>query len=85
MLLRTECRACAVFFMQNRDTQRVDRLYGFCKTQLIASDKAYCIAGKVNSADRLYLVIETVRPDTKHARSSNAPAHVDGAGGALIE
>ena len=42
---------------------------------------AYCIAGKVNSAGRLYLVIESVRPDTKHARYSNAPAHVDGAGG----
>ena len=46
---------------------------------------AYCIAGKVNSADKLYLVIESVRPDTKHARYSNAPAPVDGAGGSLIE
>jgi len=46
---------------------------------------AYCIAGKVNSADRLYLVIESVRPDTKHLRDSKAPAHVDGAGGSLIE
>ena len=46
---------------------------------------AHCIAGKVNSAGRLYLVIESVRPDTKHLRDSNAPAHVDGAGGSLIE
>jgi hypothetical protein len=29
----------------------------------------------------LYLLIESVRPDTKHPRDSNDPAHADGAGG----
>ena len=85
LLSRTEYRSCAVFLMQDRDTQRTYRLYDFSKAQLISPGKAYCIAGKVNSADRLYLVIESVRPDTKHARSSNATAHVDGAGGSPIE
>ena len=85
LLSRTEYRSCAVFLMQDRDTQRVYRLYDFTKAQLLRPDVAYCVAGKVNSADRLYLVIETVRPDTKHARCSNVPAHVDGAGGSHIE
>jgi len=85
LLSRTEYRSCAVFLMQDRDTQRVYRLYDFTKAQLIPPDVAHCIAGKVNSAGRLYLVIESVRPDTKHVRDSNAPAHVDGAGGSLIE
>jgi hypothetical protein len=67
--------------MQDRDTQRVYRLYDFSKTQLIRPDAAYCVAGKVNSADRLYLVIESVRPDTKHCRVSIAPVPADGAGG----
>jgi len=40
--------------------------------------------GKVNSADKLYLVIESVRLDTKHSRHSNAHAPVDGAGGSPI-
>ena len=71
--------------MQDRDTQRVYRLYDFTKALLIPPDLAYCIAGKVNSAGRLYLVIESVRPDTEHLRASNAPAHVDGAEGPLIE
>ena len=71
--------------MQDRDTQRVYRLYDFTKTQLIPPDRAYCIAGKVNSAGKLYLVIESVRPDTKHARRANAPAPVAGAGRSLIE
>ncbi len=85
LLSRTEYRSCAVLLMQDRDTQRVYRLYDFTKAQLISPHKAYCIAGKVNSADKLYLVIESVRPDAKHAPCSNAPAHADGAGGSLIE
>ena len=71
--------------MQDRDTQRVYRLYDFTTAQLIPPDQAYPIAGKVNSVDGLHLVIESVRPDTKHARGSNALALVDGAGGSLIE
>jgi hypothetical protein len=39
------------------------------------------VAGKVNSADKLYLVIESVKMDTKHNRCSTAPPPADGAGG----
>jgi hypothetical protein len=45
---------------------------------------AYCVAGKVNSADKLYLVIDSVRPDTKHRRDSTVPAPADGAGGSSM-
>ena len=51
--------------MRDRDTQRVYRRYNFSKAQLIRPGVAYCVAGKVNSADELYLVIESVRLDTK--------------------
>ena len=80
LLTRTEYPKYAVFLLQDRDTQRVYRLYDFTKAQLIQPNVAYCIAGKVNSADRLYLVIDSVRPDTKHARSSIDPTPADGAG-----
>ena len=83
LLSRTEYRSCAVFLMQDRDTQRVYRLYDFTKAQLISPNQAYCIAGRVNSADKLYLVIESVKPDNKHEWSSNAPVPADGAGGRL--
>jgi len=33
---------------------------------------------------RVYLVIESVRPDTKHARCSPVPVPDDGAGGSPI-
>jgi hypothetical protein len=70
--------------MQDRDTQRVYRLYDFSKAQLIRHGVAYCVAGKVNSADKLYLVIESVRRDTKRRQVSTVPAPVEGAGGSAV-
>ena len=85
LLSRTDYSSCAVFLMQDRDTQRVYRLYDFTKAQLIQPGKAYCVAGKVNSADRLYLVIESVQLDTKHQRLSTTPVPTDGAGGSTLD
>ena len=84
LLSRTEYPSCAVFLLRDLDTQRVYRLHDFTKALLIQPDVAYCAAGKVNSADKLYLVIESVRPDTRHSRSSTAHAPADGAGGSPI-
>ena len=84
LLSRTEYRKCAVFLLRDLDTQRVYRLHDFSKAQLIMPNVAYCVAGKVNSTGKLYLVIESVRPDTKHVRSSTVLSPVDGAGGLPI-
>ena len=84
LLSRTEYQKCAVFLLRDLDTQRVYRLYDFTKAQLIRPNVAYCVAGKVNSARKLYLVIESVRPDTKHGRHSTVPVPADGAGGKTI-
>jgi hypothetical protein len=84
LLSRTEYPSYAVFLMRDRDTQRVYRLYDFSKALHIRPGVAYCVAGKVNSADKLYLVIESVRPDTKQRRPSNAPVPADGAGGSAV-
>jgi hypothetical protein len=81
LLSRTECRRCVVFVMKDDATRRVYRLYDFTKSRIITSGQYYCVSGKVNSADKLYLVIESVRPDTKHRRPSTAPVPADGAGG----
>jgi hypothetical protein len=81
LLSRMEYRSCAVFVMRDDSTRRVYRLYDFSKSQLITPDQYYCVSGKVNSADKLYLVIESVKPDTKHPADSNAPVPADGAGG----
>ena len=81
LISRTEYRSCAVFLMQDRDTERVYRLHDFSKRWLVRPGVAYCIAGKVNSADRLFLVVESVREDTRHRPVSNAPVPAHGAGG----
>ena len=71
LLSRTEYRTCAVFLMQDDSTHRVYRLYDFTKSHSITSDHFYCVSGKVNSADKLYLVIESVKrtPSTARSRS----------------
>jgi hypothetical protein len=80
LLTRIECRKCVVFVMRDHSTNRAYRLYDFTKSQTIAAGQYYCVSGKVNSADRLYLVIESVKADSKHSWLSKVPAPVDGAG-----
>jgi hypothetical protein len=45
LISRTEYPSYAVLLMQDRDTQRVYRLYDFSKAQLIRPEVAYCVAG----------------------------------------
>jgi hypothetical protein len=66
LLSRTECKSCAVFVMKDLHTKRLYRLYDFSKAQTITSDQLWCVSGKVNSADKLYLVLETVKADPKN-------------------
>jgi hypothetical protein len=68
--------------MQDHSTRRVYRLYDFTKSQPITSDHFYCVSGKVNSADKLYLVIESVKKDTKHNSEPQLQLESDGAGAA---
>lgn len=73
LLQRTEYRKCAVLLVLDGDTKRVYRLYDFTKALHLQPGQAYCISGKVNNADQLYLVIESLKPDTKHPRRSTIP------------
>jgi hypothetical protein len=54
------------FIFKDRDTKRFYKIYDFSKTALIEPDKPYCLSGKVNSADKLYLVLEKVKEDKKN-------------------
>jgi hypothetical protein len=56
--------------MQDRNTKRIYRLYDFSKSQLITHDHVWCVAGKVNSADKIYLVIDSARIDYKNCPAS---------------
>jgi hypothetical protein len=81
LLSRTEYCSCAVLLMLDRDTRRVYRLLDFTKRLRPIPGQAYCVAGKVNSVHTLYLVVESIKRDTKHQQSSIAPPPDDGAEG----
>ena len=73
-------------YKQDDSTHRVYRLYDFTKSLQITPDQYYCVSGKVNSADKLYLVLESVKMDTEHCRCSTTPASAGGAaGGSLMK
>ena len=73
LLSKTECRSCFVFVMKDRHTNRIYRLYDFTKSQVVTPDQVYCAFGKVNSADKLYLVMESVKADTKSGTPPSLP------------
>ena len=81
LISRTEYPSCAVLVMLDYDTRRVYRLLDFTKRLRLQPNRPYCASGKVNSVHTLYLVIESVKPDTKHKPVSITPVPVDGAGG----
>lgn len=82
LLHRVEFVSFALFTMLDLDTRRVYRLFDFTKRLRLLPGRPYCVAGKVNSVNTLYLVIESVRVDTKHERlSTTAPVPAEGAGG----
>jgi len=80
-LSRMDYLSYDVFLSRDLDMQCVCRLYDFNQAQLIRPGVAYRIAGTVNSSSKHYLMVESVRPDTKHTRFSSVPDPVDGAGG----
>jgi hypothetical protein len=47
----------------------------------LTPDYPYCVAGKVNSVQTLYHVIESIKRDTKHEPLRTAPVPTDGAEG----
>lgn len=73
-----------MFRLRDLDAQGVYWLCDLTEALLTRPDVANSVAGKVNSADKHYLVIESVRPHTIHARSSPVPVPADGAGGSPI-
>ena len=56
--------------MKDLDTNRVYLLYDFRKKHVFKRDKIYCVFGKVNSADKLYLVLENSKEDIKHSKTA---------------
>lgn len=56
-----------VFVLKDRTTNRCYKIYDFSKTALFELSKLYCVFGKVNSSDKLYLVLDGMKEDKKNA------------------
>jgi hypothetical protein len=52
--------------MKDRHTNRCYKIYDFTKTFCFEPLKPYCIFGKVNSSDKIYLVLENAKEDKKN-------------------
>ncbi len=84
LLSRAEYRSSVVFGTSEDSTRRRHRIHSFHQAQIISPSQCWGVSGKVESPDEICLAIESVKPDTKHRQSSNAPVPADGAGGGFI-
>jgi len=57
---------CNILIMKDRSTNRYYKIYDFMKSAILEPSKLYCISGKVNSADKMYLVLEMIKEDKKN-------------------
>ena len=53
--------------LRDEDTKRCYKVYDYSKTFSFQPDKIYCVSGKINSADKLYLILENVKEDKKYS------------------
>lgn len=72
----------SVLVMRDDSTRRVYRLHDFSNAgRDVQNGHYYCVAGKVNSADRLYLVVDSIKPDAKHPTRTSIDESTDRAAG----
>ena len=50
-----------VHIMMDNDTKRHYWIYDFKKMMIFEDGQSYCVSGKVNSADKIYLVAEQMK------------------------
>lgn len=52
-----------IYIMKDLDTNRAYKLYDYSCNKSLKTDEIYCVSGKINSADSLYLVLEKIKID----------------------
>jgi len=57
---------CMVYSIKDLDTCRCYKAYDYSNSLGMQPGKIYCISGKVNSADKLYLVLEHCKEDSRY-------------------
>jgi len=55
-----------VSILKDIDTKRCYKVYDYSKAFSFEQNKYYIISGKINSADKMYLILENVKEDKKY-------------------
>jgi len=61
---------CTVYSVKDTDTCRCYKAYDYSNSLDMHQGRIYCISGKVNSADKLYLVLEHCKEDSRYCSIS---------------
>ena len=56
-----EFEKCNIHIMKDIDTNRCYKIYNYLKNLKFETGKRYCVSGKVNSAEKLFLVAESYK------------------------
>ena len=55
-----------VSLFKDADTNRSYKVYDYQKWFEFSKNKLYCLSGKLNSADKLYLILERAKEDKQY-------------------
>jgi hypothetical protein len=67
---------CIVYVVKDLDTNRCYKVYDYSKSSSMIPGSVYCISGKVNAANMLYLILEHHKIDKNYQQSSNLVVNV---------
>lgn len=67
---------CIVYVVKDLDTNRCYKVYDYSKSSNMTPGGVYCISGKVNTADKLYLILEHHKTDRNFQQSNDSVVNV---------
>ncbi len=67
---------CTIYIVKDLDTNRCYKVYDYSKSSNLSQGIIYCISGKVNSADNLYLILEHYKTDKNSQHHNNSAINV---------
>lgn len=62
---------CTVYVVKDLDTNRCYKIYDYLKSNIMIPGAIYCISGKVNAADKIYLILEHHKADKNFQQTNN--------------
>lgn len=71
-----EYTKCIIYVVKDLDTNRCYKVYDYSKSSKMILGSIYCISGKVNTADKLYLILEQHKTDKNYQQSSSLVVNI---------